>query len=117
MPRYRLLPSPVQALILRGHCAHARFVWNLAVEQQSWWRPGRVSAPGWAEQCRQLTAARQEHEWLAGGSVVVQQQALRDYAQAMAGYFHGSHCKPSWRKAGRDEGSGSWPCDRARSGG
>jgi len=104
MPRYRLLPSPVQALILRGHCAHARFVWNLAVEQQSWWRPGRVSAPGWVEQCRQLSSARQEHEWLAGGSVVVQQQALRDYAQAMANYFHGSHCKPSWRKAGRDEG-------------
>ncbi|HXZ70477.1 MAG TPA: transposase [Streptosporangiaceae bacterium] len=104
MPRYRLLPSPLQALILRGHCTHARFVWNLAVEQQSWWRPGRVSAPGWVEQCRQLSAARQEHEWLAGGSVVVQQQALRDYAQAMANYFHGSHCKPSWRKAGRDEG-------------
>jgi putative transposase len=41
MPRYRLLPSPVQALILRGHCAHARFVWNLAVEQQ-----GTIDEPG-----------------------------------------------------------------------
>ena len=35
-----------QEAILREHCAHARFVWNLAVEQQSWWRPGRGSAPG-----------------------------------------------------------------------
>jgi transposase len=26
---------------MRDHCAHARFVWNLAVEQQSWWRQGR----------------------------------------------------------------------------
>jgi putative transposase len=82
----------------------ARFVWNLAVEQQSWWRPGRQSAPGWVEQCRQLSAARQEHGWLAAGSVTVQQQALRDFSQAMANYFNGTHRKPTWRKAGRDEG-------------
>jgi putative transposase len=43
MARYRLLPSPTQSAVLRGHCAHARFVWNLAVEQQSWWRPGRAT--------------------------------------------------------------------------
>jgi transposase len=79
-------------------------VWNLAVEQQSWWRPGRKSAPRWAEQCRQLTQARAEHEWLAAGSVTVQQQALRDFSQAMANYFGGTHRKPTWRKAGRDEG-------------
>jgi len=41
MSRYRLLPSPVQEAVLRTHCAHARFVWNLAVEQHSHWRPGR----------------------------------------------------------------------------
>jgi putative transposase len=104
MPCYRLLPSPAQAVILRGHCAHARFVWNLAVEQQSWWRPGRVGVPGWVEQCRQLSAARQEHWWLAAGSVMVQQQALRDHAQALANYFAGPHRKPAWRKASRDEG-------------
>ena len=44
--RYRLMPTPEQEAILRRHCTHARFVWNLAVEQQSWWRPGRKSAPG-----------------------------------------------------------------------
>jgi transposase len=104
MSRYRLLPSPAQALVLRGHCAHVRFVWNLAVEQQSWWRPGRTSAPGWVEHCRQLTQARGEHAWLAAGSAVVQQQALRDYAQAMANCFNGTHGTPTWRKAGRHEG-------------
>jgi transposase len=34
----------------------------------------------------------------------VQQQALRDFAQAMANYFGGTHSKPNWRKASRDEG-------------
>jgi putative transposase len=104
MSRYRLLPTPAQQAILRDHCAHARFVWNLAVEQHRHWRPGRTSAPGYLEQCRQLTAARAEHPWLAAGSQMVQQQALRDFAQAMANYFGGTHQRPSWRKAGRNEG-------------
>ncbi len=90
--------------MLRDHCAHARFVWNLAVEQQSWWRPGRGRAPGYLEQCRQLTEARAQYEWLRVGNNMVQQQALRDFAQAMANFFAGTHRRPTWRKAGRDEG-------------
>ena len=106
MSRYRLLPTPAQEAVLREHCAHARYVWNLAVEQHSHWRPGRVSAPGYREQCRQLTQARAEHPWLAVGSQTVQQQALRDFAQAMAAFFDPANPagRPSWRKAGRDEG-------------
>ena len=36
----------------------------------------------------------------------VQQQALRDFAQAMTAFFDPGHParRPSWRKAGRDEG-------------
>jgi len=92
--------------MLQDHCAHARFVWNLAVEQHQHWHPGRTSAPGYLEQCRQLTQARTEHEWLAAGSQTVQQQALRDFAQARAAFFDPRNPagRPSWRKAGRDEG-------------
>ena len=106
MSRYRLLPTPAQEAVLRDHCGHARYVWNLAVEQHAHWRPGRDSAPGYLEQCRQLTAARAEHPWLAAGSQMVQQQALRDFAQAIAAFFapHNPARRPSWRKAGRDEG-------------
>src|ERR1700687_2202751 len=106
MSRYRLLPTPAQEAVLRDHCGHARYVWNLAVEQHTHWRPGRKGAPGHLEQCRQLTAARAEHPWLAAGSQTVQQQALRDFARAMAAFFDPGHPagRPSWRKAGRDEG-------------
>ena len=92
--------------MLRGHCAHARFVWNLAVEQHAHWRPGRNSAPGYLEQCRQLTQARAAHPWLAQGSQMIQQQALRDFAQAVGAFFDPANParRPSWRKAGRDEG-------------
>jgi transposase len=106
MSRYRLLPTPAQEAVLRDHCGHARYVWNLAVEQHSHWHPGRASAPGYLEQCRQLTQARAGHPWLAAGSQTVQQQALRDFAQAMAAFFDPANPagRPSWRKAGRDEG-------------
>src|SRR5580658_3999798 len=106
MSRYRLIPTPAQEAVLRDHCAHARYIWNLAVEQHSWWHPGRKSAPGYLEQCRQLTQARAAHPWLAAGSQTVQQQALRDFTQAMAAFFDPGNParRPSWRKAGRHEG-------------
>jgi putative transposase len=78
-------------------------VWNLAVEQQQYWQPGR-RAPGYNEQCAQLTAARAEHDWLAAGSQTVQQQALRDFAEAKGNFFRGTHRRPTWRKAGVHEG-------------
>ncbi len=92
--------------MLRDHCGHARYVWNLAVEQHQHWHPGRASAPGYLEQCRQLTAARAACPWLAAGSQTVQQQAVRDFTQAMAAFFDPGNPagRPTWRKAGRDEG-------------
>jgi putative transposase len=101
--RFRLLPTREQAAALAEHCRHARFVWNLAVEQRQHWRPGR-QAPGYNEQCAQLTAARAEFDWLAAGSQTVQQQALRDFAQAMRNFFNGTHHLPTWRKASKHEG-------------
>ncbi|SDI38473.1 Transposase [Actinokineospora alba] len=86
------------------HCWHARFVWNLAVEQHAHWRPGRRAAPGFIEQCRQLTEARAANPWLAAGSVIVQQQALKDFTEAMANFFRRTHRRPTWRRRGRAEG-------------
>ena len=71
MSRFRLLPTPAQQVVLVGHCRHARFVWNLAVEQQQLWQQGRHT-PGYHEQSAQLTEARAEYEWLAAGSQTVQ---------------------------------------------
>src|SRR5258705_6580265 len=102
MARFRLLPTPEQEQTLFAHCGDARYVWNLAVEQQQHWQPGR-KAPGYLEQGRQLTEARAEYAWLRAGSQTVQQQALRDFAQAMRNFFAGTHCRPTWRKLGVHE--------------
>jgi putative transposase len=106
MSRYRLLPTPAQEAALRDYCAQARYIWNLAVEQHAHWRPGRKSAPGYLAQCRQLTQARAEYAWLAAGSQMVQQQALRDFAHARTAFLDPRNParRPTWRKAGRDEG-------------
>ncbi len=104
MSRYRLVPSASQEAVLREHCAHARFVWNLCVEQEAEWRPGRGPMPRFAGRCRQLSEAREENPWLAAGSVIVQQQAIRDHDQAMRNFFAGTHRRPTWRKARRDDG-------------
>jgi putative transposase len=97
------LPTPEHEQGLLAHCRDARYVWNLAVEQQQHWQPGR-KAPGYVEQSAQLTEARAECEWLRAGSQTVQQQALRDFAQAMQNFFDGTHRRPTWRKAGVHQG-------------
>ena len=101
-----MLPTAAQEAVLRDHCGHARYVWNLAVEQHQHWHPGRAGALGYLEQCRQLTAARAEYPWLAAGSHTVQQQALRDFDRALKAFFDPANParRPAWRKAGRDEG-------------
>lgn len=104
MSRYRLYPTREQEILLLDACGHARYVWNLALEQRLMWRRWQGPAPGLAEQNRQLTEARAAFGWLAAGSVTVQQQALRDHDQAWRNFFGGTHDRPTWRKQGRHEG-------------
>ena len=80
--RYRLYETEEQAVFMRErHCADARYVWNLAVEQFGYRErrqrgtTGRCE-PGPAARQKQLAQARQEFEWLRGGSLSVQQRAL-----------------------------------------
>ncbi|MFI7065601.1 RNA-guided endonuclease InsQ/TnpB family protein [Kribbella sp. NPDC050124] len=104
MSRFRLCPTPAQRAALLEHCGHARFVWNLALEQWSMWPRSKGPAPGFAEQCRQLTSVRLMFDWLRAGSQTVQQQALRDFDQAVRNFYGGTHRRPTWRKAGLHEG-------------
>ncbi|MEV6227485.1 transposase [Saccharopolyspora shandongensis] len=112
MARFRMYPSARQEQVMLAHCAHARYVWNLAVEQHSHWNPGRQPGPGFAEQCRQLTEARVDNEWLRQGNVDVQQQALKDFAQARARMFGSGFGAPTWRKKYRHEGFRAIGTDR-----
>src|SRR5450631_3884397 len=102
--RFRLYPTTVQEVLLLQACAHARYVWNLGLEQRLMWRRWKGPTPGYNRQAAQLTQARAENPWLAEGSQTVQQQALRDLDQAWRTFFAGTHARPRWRKRGQHEG-------------
>ena len=59
-----LSPTPAQQAVLRDHCGHARYVWNLAVEQHSHWHPASQGAPGYLERCGSSPKpGRSSHGW------------------------------------------------------
>ena len=102
--RFRLYQSAAQKVLLLEQCAHARYVWNLGLEQPLMWRRWKGLTPGFNAQAAQLTDARASEPWLAAGSQTVQQQALRDLDQGWRNVFAGTHKRPTWRKAGQHEG-------------
>jgi putative transposase len=58
MSRSRIQPTQTQESTLLRHCADARYVWNLCVEQESWWRTGRDPMPGFTEDWAEKTSTR-----------------------------------------------------------
>lgn len=103
MSRYRLYPTRVQDEQLTLYCSHARYIWNIAVEHLNYGSRER-HMPNFAEQSRQLTEARHEHDWLRDVPTVVGQQALRDFRQACTNWWGSTHRRPGWRKKGQHEG-------------
>jgi putative transposase len=85
---YRLRVSPAKERKLLAEWDGARWVWNRCVEASQ--KAHRASTPerrvtcGPAELDRRLTRWRFEHEWLAEGSSVPQQQVVRAFGKARA---------------------------------
>ena len=75
---YRLRPGAQAQAALVAEWNRCRFLWNEAVHQR---KSGRK--PTFGTLSRLLTEARKAHAWLREGSVVAQQQTLRDYARAL----------------------------------
>jgi putative transposase len=65
---------------------------------------GASTGPVSSSRTARLTEARAAEPWLASGSIIVQQQALRDFTQAMRNYWAGTHGHPTWRRKDRHEG-------------
>ncbi len=83
-------------------------MWNLGLEQRNHWTKNRgqlLPRLTFTDQARFLTEARQ-HTWLGEGGCHIQQQALRDLDQAFKNWWGnpGHFGRPTWRKAGRNEG-------------
>jgi putative transposase len=103
--RQRLYPSSEALPRLTRHCADARYVWNLGLEQRGYWKPGMPTLSVY-DQKRSLTEARSASPWLAEGSSSVQQQALFDLDRGFKNWWKNpAHFgRPTWRRAGVHEG-------------
>ncbi len=101
------------------HCAQARHTWNLAWQVSTTYRKGgpRLGRPPrFAGLCQMLTEVRRTPTtglpkeeadyigWVASGNADIQQQALKDFDQALANFLGGSHRHPKRRKKHRNEG-------------
>jgi len=90
------------------HAAHARFVFNLGLEQRKMWHPFKRGTfkVSYISQARELTESRKAFPWLAEGSTVVQQGALRDLDRAYKNWWSNpSHFgAPTYRSRDRNQG-------------
>ena len=97
------------------HCQHARFVYNIGLEQRSMWRRSKhdrgdvdlnAAKVTTASQMRELAVLRKELDWLRAGASVVQQAALRDLDRAFSNFYAGRAKYPNFKR--RDDRAGGF---------
>ena len=97
------------------HCQHARFVYNIGLEQRSMWRRSKhdrgdaelnAARVNTASQMRELATLRKDLDWLRAGASVVQQAALRDLDRAFTNFYAGRAKYPNFKR--RDDRSGGF---------
>jgi putative transposase len=89
--RYRLSPTPSQAERLTGWGHSCRAVWNVALAQRQFLYTQRGLTLRAAKQCRQLTEARAELDWLADLPAQAAQQVLAHLDGAYVNWWNPQH--------------------------
>ncbi|MCJ1677142.1 transposase [Streptomyces sp. APSN-46.1] len=89
--RYRAYPTKVQDEILTGWGHTARALWNVALEQRVYlWEQRRYTLRS-AEQCKHLTAARTDLDWIGDLPAQAGQQILRSLDRAYDNFWNPGH--------------------------
>lgn len=102
--RYRLALRVDDRERLQHWSDSLRALWDAALEQrQTAWQRCAVSV-GLADQCRDLTDARQVIPWLGDVPAQVAQQTLRDLDRAFTSFFRGQARYPRFRSRRRNLG-------------
>jgi putative transposase len=105
--RYRLYPTPGQEAALSQFIGATRFVYNLALEQRrDHWRAYRRlngRSISWASQSKEVTALRDQVDWIKTVPRVCLEQALRDLDAAYRTFFAGRSRYPTPRRKGEND--------------
>ncbi|MFG2880670.1 RNA-guided endonuclease InsQ/TnpB family protein [Streptomyces sp. NPDC048337] len=100
--KYRAYPTDVQDQVLTRWGHTARALWNVALEQRVYlWEQRRLTLRS-VEQCKFLTAARADLDWIGDLPAQTGQQILRHLDQAYDNFWNPSHPAgfPSRKKRG-----------------
>ncbi|MDC0773686.1 RNA-guided endonuclease InsQ/TnpB family protein [Streptomyces sp. HD] len=89
--KYRLYPTPQQAERLSKWGHTCRAVWNVALEQRLYVYKQRRKYLRADEQCRYLTRARHDLEWIGDLPSQAPQQVLRHLDQAYENFWNAEH--------------------------
>ncbi|MGW7459809.1 RNA-guided endonuclease InsQ/TnpB family protein [Streptomyces sp. NPDC054797] len=101
--KYRAYPTEVQDQVLTGWGHTARALWNVALEQRVYlWEQRRYTLRS-VEQCKYLTAARADLDWIGDLPAQAGQQILRQLDQAYDNFWNPEHPArfPARKKSGR----------------
>jgi putative transposase len=97
--RYRLYPTPVQAVRLTEWGHTCRTVYNLGLEQRDMCRNWRLRGrPTKARQCRSLTEARAELSWVQDLPAQSAQQVLANLQTGFERWWNGLGDRPTRHK-------------------
>lgn len=101
---FNLAPAPAQEERFSQFAGVTRLVYNLGLEQRrDFWRQyRRIEGRGitWVSQVREMTALRQEYDWIRDTHTDITTAALRDLDGAYAAFFAGRSGYPTPRRKG-----------------
>lgn len=105
--KYRLRPNREQRGEFRNISGAVRAVYNVALEQRECHYRQFLNSTGksvsFQSQCRELTALRNEFDWLSSAPCTVLQQSLKDLDKAYKNFFEGRGGYPKKRRKGLNE--------------
>lgn len=89
--KYRAYPTEDQEPILTGWGHTARALWNVALEQRVYLYQQRGYTLRFAEQCKHLTTARADLDWMGDFPAQAGQQILRNLDRAYDNFWNPDH--------------------------
>ncbi|ONK12894.1 putative transposase [Streptomyces sp. MP131-18] len=89
--KYRAYPTEAQDQVLTGWGHTGRAVWNVALEQRVYLYQQRGYTLRSVEQCKHLTAARADLEWMGNFPAQAGQQILRNLDRAYDNFWNPEH--------------------------
>ncbi len=92
----RLYPNKAERAVLDAYFSHTRLVYNLAVEQQTFYNALR-KPPNAAQRSAQLPELKEAFPWLADTPAVALQQVLADFQAAMDKFFKKTGGRPRFK--------------------